>query len=61
MRANASYSNLKKPLKQAGKHLKRVGIEAVQVCFEEFVSQLEFGIKDGDSSVFHKHRKRMHF
>ena len=59
MRADPSNSNLRRALNEAGRRLKRARIEAVQRFFEEFVSQLEVRIKDGDQAGFYKHLKGM--
>ena len=59
MRADPGSSNLRRNLKAAGKHLKRVRFEAVQWLFEKFVSQLRVRIKDGDQAGFYKHLKGM--
>ena len=48
LRTDQGNSNLRRTLKAAEKRLKRVRFEAVQILFEEFVSQLEVRIKDGD-------------
>ena len=57
--ADPSSRNLRKYLKAGGKRRKRVRVEAVQRFFEEFVSQLEVRIKDGDQGGFYKHLKGM--
>ena len=59
LRADPGSSNLRKNLKAAGKRLKSVRFEAVQRFFEEFISQVEVRIKDGDQAGFHKHLKGM--
>ena len=46
-------------MKTAGKCRKHVRFEAVQRFLEEFVSQLEIRIKDGDQTGFYKHLKGM--
>ena len=51
LRADPANLNLRRTLEAAGKRLKRVRFEAVQRFFEEFVSQLEVCIKDGDQAV----------
>ena len=59
LRADPANLNLRRTLEAAGKRLKRVRFETVQRFFEEFVSQLEVRIKDGDQGGFYKHLKGM--
>ena len=59
LRTDQGNSNLRRTLKAAEKRLKRVRFEAVQILFEEFVSQLEVRIKDGDQTSFYKHLNGM--
>lgn len=65
LRADPGSSNFRRSLKKAGRRLKRVRIEDVQISFEEFVSQLEgqleVRIKDGDRAGFFMHLKGMDF
>ena len=61
MRTDLSNRYIKKSPKAAGKRLKRVGIEALQICLEEFVSQRGVRVKVGQQSVFFKHCKGMDF
>ena len=60
LRADPGSSNLRRTLKAAETRLKRVRFEAVQRFCEEFVSQLEVRIKDGDQASFYKHLKGIH-
>ena len=59
LRANPSDRNLRKVLKTATKYLKRARGEGVQRFFEEYVSQLEGRIREGDQFGFYKHLKGM--
>ena len=59
--ADPSNGNLRKPVKAAGKRLKRVRIEAVQRFLMEFDSQLGVRSKDGDQSGVFKHPNGMDF
>ena len=52
--ADTGNSNLRRTLQAAGRRLKRVRFEAVQFFFEEFVSQLEVRVKNGDQTGFYK-------
>ena len=61
LRADPGNSNLRKSLEAAEKRLERVRIEAVQRFFEEFVSQVEVRIKDGDQCGLYKHLKGVDF
>ena len=59
LRANPSDRNQRKALKYATKQLKRAKAEGVQRFFEEYVSQLEGRIREGDQFGFYKHLKEM--
>ena len=59
LRTDPANSNLRRTLKAAGTRLKCVRFEVVQRFFEEFVSQLEVRIRDGDQAGFYKHLKGM--
>ena len=51
---------LRRVLKATTKQLKRTRAEAVQRFFEDYVSQLEGRIREGDQFGFYKHLKGMH-
>ena len=55
LRANPSDRNLRKALKTATKQLKRARADGVQRFFEEYASQLEGRIREGDQFGFYKH------
>ena len=59
LRANPSDGNLRRTLKAATKQLKRARADGVQRFFEEYVSQLEGRIREGDQFGFYKHLKGM--
>ena len=59
LRANPSDRNLRKALKTATKQLKRARADGVQRFFEEYVSQLEGRIREGDQFGLYKHLKGM--
>lgn len=61
LRTDTSKINFRAPLKAAGKSLKHVRTQAVQRFFEDFVSQLEERIKDGEQSILDKSLKGMDF
>ena len=57
LRGNPSDRNLRKALKTAMKQVKRAWAEYVRRFFEEYVSQLEGRIGEGDQFGFSKHLK----
>ena len=59
LRANPSDRNLRKALKTSTKQLKLARAEGVQRFFEEYVSQIEGRIREGDQFGFYKHLKGM--
>ena len=59
LRANPSDTNLRKALKTATIQLKPARTDGVQRFFEEYVSQLQGRIREGDQFGFYKHLKGM--
>ena len=51
--------DLRRALKATSKQLKRTRAEAVERFFEDYVSQLEGRIREGDMFGFCEHRKGM--
>ena len=59
LRANPSDTNLRKALKTATIQLKPARTDGVQRFFEEYVSQLQGRVREGDQFGFYKHLKGM--
>ena len=59
VRSAPNDRGLRRALKATTKQLKRTRAEAVQRFFEDYVSQLEGRIREGDQFDFYKHLKGM--
>ena len=59
VRSAPNDHGLRRALKAITKQLKRTWAEAVQRFFEDYVSQLEGRIREGDQYFFYKHLKGM--
>ena len=59
LRANPCDRNLRTAFKTTTKQLKRARVEVVRRFFEEYASQLEGRIREGDQFRFYKHLKGM--
>ena len=59
LRSAPNDRGLRRALKVTSKQLKHTRAEAVERFFEDYVSQLEGPIREGDQFGFYKHRKEM--